>query len=233
MHIGILQTGHMADAARAETGDYNEMFEALLAPHGLTFTTWDIEASQFPPGPEAAEGWLITGSRHGAYEDHPWIPPLEALIRDIVASGRPLVGICFGHQIIAQALGGKVEKFSGGWSVGPTEYRLADGGTRVLNAWHQDQVTVPPEGARTIASTDFCAHAAFAIGDTVLTWQPHPEYGAEALGALMTHRGGAVDPERLARARAALETPTDRQSVGAEIAAFLKAARRSEAAHVA
>jgi len=227
MHIGILQTGHMADAARAETGDYDEMFMTLLGRHGLTFTTWDVEASRFPDGPEAAEGWLITGSRHGAYEDHPWIPPLETLIRDIVAAGRPLVGICFGHQIIATALGGRVEKFAGGWTVGPTEYRLEDGSTRVLNAWHQDQVLDLPEGAHTFATSDTCAHAGYTIGDTVLTWQPHPEYGTRELSALMTHRGGAVDPERLAAARDRLGGPTDRHSVGAEIAAFLKAGRAS------
>ncbi len=223
MHIGILQTGHMTDAARQETGDYDEMFERLLAPHGLTFTTWDIEASVFPSGPEAADGWLITGSRHGAYEDHPWIPPLEDLIRQIVESGRPIIGICFGHQIVAQALGGKVEKFSGGWTVGATEYRTTGGETLTLNAWHQDQVVELPEGAETFASSDSCVHAGFVLGDTVLCWQPHPEYGTQALGALITHRGGAVEPDRLAGAKARLDGETDRQDVGARMAAFLLA----------
>ena len=67
----------------------------------------------FPEGIHDADGWLITGSRHGAYEDHPWIPPLEEFIRDAYAAQVPLVGICFGHQIIAQAMGGKVEKYQG------------------------------------------------------------------------------------------------------------------------
>ena len=83
-----------------------------------------IADNEFPAGPDAADGWLITGSKHGAYEDHDWIPPLEQLIRDIYAAGRPLVGVCFGHQIIAQALGGTVEKFKGGWSVGHTTYEI-------------------------------------------------------------------------------------------------------------
>lgn len=232
MHIGILQTGHMAEAVRHDTGDYNDMFVRLLAPYGLSFTTWDVEASDMPADPEAAEGWLITGSRHGAYEDHPWIAPLEALVRRIVAARRPLIGICFGHQIVAQALGGTVERFAGGWSVGPTAYDREDGTQVVLTAWHRDQVTTPPAAARTIASNDFCAHAAFLIGDTTLTWQPHPEYGSDALAALIAHRGASVEPERLAKARERLAEVTDRRRIGAEMAAFFRATR-SKATDVA
>ncbi|NBB84399.1 MAG: type 1 glutamine amidotransferase [Alphaproteobacteria bacterium] len=228
MHIGILQTGHMAEAVRAETGDYPDMFARLLAPHGLTFTTWDVEAMQFPAGPEDAEGWLITGSRHGAYEDHAWIPPLEALVREIVAARRPLVGICFGHQIVAQALGGTVEKARGGWSVGRHAYRFESGETLGLNAWHQDQVTAPPEGARTIAWSDDCPHAGFAVGDRVLTYQAHPEFGDAEIAGLIAHRAGAVAPDRVAAARATLGQPTDRETLGARIAAFLRAGRREQ-----
>jgi len=225
MQIGLLQPGHMAAPVRSETGDYPDMFARLLGPHGLTFTTWDVEAMQFPPGPDAAEGWLITGSRHGAYEDHPWIPPLEDLVRAIVASGRPLVGICFGHQIVAQALGGRVEKFEGGWSVGRHLYRMETGETLALNAWHQDQVVQPPGHARTIAQSDFTRHAALRIGDTVLTWQPHPEFGRAEVAGLIAHRSDPVEPERVAAARAALDAPTDRARLGARIAAFFRGAR--------
>jgi GMP synthase-like glutamine amidotransferase len=80
----------------------------------------------FPKDIHDCDGWLITGSRFGAYEDHPFIPPLEDFIRAAYAAHVPVVGICFGHQIIAQAMGGKVEKYAGGWSVGPTEYNFGD-----------------------------------------------------------------------------------------------------------
>jgi GMP synthase (glutamine-hydrolysing) len=225
MHIGILQTGHMAEAIKPETGDYPDLFARLLAPHGLTFSTWDVTAMAFPPGPDAAEGWLVTGSRHGAYEDHAWIPPLEAFLRKVVASQRPLIGVCFGHQIVAQALGGYVEKFEGGWSVGPTAYRFEDGETLTLNAWHQDQVIRPPQGARTIAQSDMCAHAAFAIGDRVLTIQPHPEFDDTVMAGLIEHRSAKAEPERVAQARAALGTPTDADRFAARMAAFLRAGR--------
>ena len=133
MLIGILETGLAPDALRPRSGSYPDMFRRLLAPHGLDFRSWSVVAGDFPDSVHDAEGWLITGSRHGAYDDLPWIAPLEALIRQAVAEGVPLVGICFGHQIVAQALGGKVEKFAGGWAVGPQDYDF-DGEVLRLNA---------------------------------------------------------------------------------------------------
>lgn len=221
MKIGILQTGHSPDEIRDDLGDYPGMFEALLAGEGFDFETWPVVDNVFPEGPEAADGWLITGSRHGVYEDHDWLPPLEQLVRDIAASGRPLIGICFGHQLIAKALGGKVEKFSGGWAVGRQVYDFG-GETYALNAWHQDQVIKPPEGAEVIASNPFCANAAMVIGDNVFTVQPHPEFSGAFLDALMTYRGGAVPPELVARARAALSEPTDSAKMAHRMATFFR-----------
>jgi GMP synthase-like glutamine amidotransferase len=221
MLIGILQTGHVPDALVGETGEYSDMFERLLDGHGFTFRTWNVVDGDFPDGPEACEGWLITGSRHGAYEDHDWIPPLEGLIRDIAASGRPLVGICFGHQIIAQAMGGKVEKYRGGWSVGRQTYDFGDT-ELALNAWHQDQVVELPEGAQVIAENDFCKNAAMVIGSNILTVQPHPEFDAAMVAGLIEHRSGTVPPDLVEGARDSLQKPTDNAEFAARMATFLK-----------
>jgi GMP synthase-like glutamine amidotransferase len=224
MLIGILQTGYAPDALR-EAGDYPDMFERLLAGHGFHFRTWRVVDEEFPESVRDADGWLITGSKHGVYEDHAFIPPLEQFVRDAFAARVPVAGICFGHQVMAQALGGKVEKFGGGWSVGPTEYDF--GGERLtLNAWHQDQVVAPPPGAEVIATTTFCAYAGLAYGDLGLSVQPHPEFADGFLAGLIEQRGRGLVPDLLLDdAKARLGQPNDADRIAERIAHFFKSRR--------
>lgn len=209
MRIGILQTGHSPDEVRDTLGDYGQMFTRLLDGRGYDFDIYSVVDGVFPSGPDAADGWLITGSKHGAYEDHDWIPPLEALIRQIRAADLPLIGVCFGHQIIAQALGGRVEKFDGGWAIGRQVYDI-NGAKIALNAWHQDQVVDLPDDARVFVSNPFCANAGLMIGDRIMTIQPHPEFPARMIDALIRYRGaGKIDDSLLKAARAGLDQPAD------------------------
>ena len=222
MKIGILQTGHAPDELRPEQGDYDALFARLLAGQGFEFKTYNVVDMVFPASSADCDGWLITGSKHGVYEDHAFIAPLERLIREIHAADIPLVGICFGHQIIAQALGGQVEKFRGGWSVGRREYDW-QGRTLALNAWHQDQVVTLPQDAKVLASNDFCAYAALAYGDHVLTVQPHPEFDARFVEGLAIHRGPGVVPEaQLRDVMADLDKPVDNDVVARQIGQFFK-----------
>lgn len=220
MLIGILQTGRAPDALRPDHGDYPDLFMRLLDGHGLRFRTYPVLDGDLPANPGDCDGWLITGSRFGAYEDHPWIPPLEAFIRAVRDAGVPLVGICFGHQIIAQALGGRVEKFAGGWSVGRTEYDWG-GETVALNAWHQDQVVQRPAGAVCVASSPFCENAALVYGDSILTVQAHPEFTRAFAADIIEKRGRGLVPDPLLDAAVArLDQPLDDARVGDRIAAF-------------
>ncbi|NBE06352.1 type 1 glutamine amidotransferase [Paragemmobacter ruber] len=225
MLIGILQTGLAPDALAPDMGDYPDMFARLLDGHGFTFRTWKVVEGAFPPSVDAADGWLITGSRHGVYEDHPWIPPLEEFIRAAFAARVPVVGICFGHQIVAQAMGGKVERYAGGWAVGATDYDFG-GETLRLNAWHRDQVVEAPEGATVIASNDFCANAALLYDDRALTVQAHPEFRPEFVDGLMKTRGKGVVPDAvMAEAATRLSLPLQDKTMAARIAAFFKKPR--------
>ena len=227
MKIGILQAGHAPDELIDDLGDYDAMFRKLLGGHGFEFETFSVVDMEFPEHIDMADGWLITGSKHGAYEDHPFIPPLEDLIRDVKASGKPMIGVCFGHQVIAQALGGKVEKFDGGWSIGRTEYRMGDD-TIAVNAWHQDQVVERPAGAKVIASSDFCENAALVYGDQIWTIQPHPEFEAPIVKGLIETRGPGVVPNDLLNGAAnALPNPIDSPNVGQKMAAFFKQERNA------
>lgn len=225
MKIGILQTGHAPDALIGTTGDYDQMFSTLLGGHGFVFEAFPVVDGVFPSSPEAADGWLITGSRHGAYEDLPWIKPLEDLIRAIHAREQPLIGVCFGHQIIAQALGDKVEKFAGGWAIGRTDYDLC-GNTLTLNAWHQDQVTQRPAEARVLAGNAFCKNAILAYGDSIWTLQPHPEYGTDFIDGLIRTRGRGVVPDPiLDSASANLAGPVNNADVAGYMAEFFRKER--------
>jgi GMP synthase-like glutamine amidotransferase len=225
MKIGILQTGHSPDGMIDDFGDYGDLFVQLLDGQGLTFEIFSVVDGSFPTDINAAEGWLITGSRYGAYEDHDWIPPLEDFLRAAYAAKLPIVGICFGHQILAQALGGKVAKFEGGWSIGPTEYQM-NGHKFVLNAWHQDQVIELPKDATVIGSTENCKNAMLVYGDTALTIQPHPEISSKFVNGLIVGRGRGVVPDILLdQALERLSEPIAQATIATKMAEFFKQPR--------
>lgn len=228
MKIGILQTGHTRGLVSERHGDYKDLFFDLMSRDGIDWQVWDVVDMEFPASIHDADAWLLTGSPHGAYEDHAFIPPLEAFIRDAFAAKVPMIGICFGHQIIAQALGGKVIKFPGGWSIGRREYQLDGMGTIHLNAWHQDQVVEIPDTARVIASNDFCKYAGLVYGDSIMTLQPHPEISPTVTQSYvdMLLENPAYPTDMLADAGAKTHLPTDDAAVADRLIAFLTRAQK-------
>ena len=219
--IGILITGHIPLEIAPEFGNYGDLFADLLKDYDFQFQRYFVVDGQFPASVTEADGWLITGSRFGVYEDHAWIRQLEGFIRDVHETKVPMVGICFGHQVMAKALGGHVEKFKGGWSAGATDYHFGSAGEKhTLLAWHQDQVIQPPENAKVIATNDFCSNAALAYGDWGLSYQPHPEFSVPYYEKLAEIRK-AVLPEAMYNAVHKVTQPLATEWAAREIGDFL------------
>lgn len=197
LRIGILETGRPSAELADSFDDYPKMMANWLAPLGGTTRVWAALDGRLPDAPQEADIWVITGSKFGVYEDYPWIRALERFVRDCRDAQVPMVGICFGHQVIAKALGGKVEKSAKGWGVGVHDYAPTDWPKDALSVppdalkmavFHQDQVITPPEGAQVVAQSDFCENAALWYPGFALTVQGHPEFDAAYEKALIQRK---------------------------------------------
>ena len=222
MNLAILETGTPPAQLIARFGRYPDMFRRLLR---LEAFSYDVVAGKLPADPGAHDVYLITGSPAGVYEDHPWIPPLLDFIR--AARGAKMVGICFGHQAMAQALGGHVEKSAKGWGVGLRDYPLVrrepwmDETPLVsVPASHQDQVVLQPPGTHVLASSLFTPYAALVWSERpAVSFQFHPEFSPEFAKALIESRRDRI-PDSDA-AIATLARPNDNARVGEWIRRFL------------
>jgi len=207
MKIGILETGDVMKEASVPHADYGPMFHAFLTgvDPDITTAAYAVYDDVFPASVHDADGWLISGSKHGVYEPHPWIPKAEKFVRDCVTQSVPLVGICFGHQLIAQALGGVVVKSEKGWGLGATTYEITDKpgwmpelDETSIRAIHQDQVVELPPEASVFATSEFCTYAGLTYGDPerpkAISLQPHPEFSADFVRTVLEVRSGQVIP---------------------------------------
>lgn len=222
MRIGILQTGRVAEALKARHGDFPDMMQQLLEGKGFDFQTFAVIDGEFPDTVADCDGWLVTGSSHSAYEDAPWIRQLEQFLRNAYGDEVPIVGICFGHQVLAQALGGTVHKAGQGWGIGPMEYDFAGGQATVINAWHQDQVTGLPSEATRIATSSFCENAALVYKKRALTYQAHPEFTPDFIRDLVDLRREILPADVTRAAEKSMEETQPSRHVAEQIAHFFR-----------
>ena len=231
--VGILKTDAVRPEWVPEFGEYPDMFIALLSAvdPAIQFAVYDVELGQYPADIDEVDAYLITGSKSAVYEDKPWIAALMDFVRELHRRRKKLVGICFGHQLVAHALGGKAEKSSRGWGVGLHTHRFTaaphwhDQGNLAFDILvsHEDQVVIPAEGAEVLAGSEFCEHAVCRIGDHILTFQGHPEFVPGYAREIMVHRRDIIGEDTYAAGMASLQGEHEGQRVALWILNFLRA----------
>jgi GMP synthase-like glutamine amidotransferase len=214
-----MMVGHVAPSAIHIGGDYDDLYGELLGPLGIDLVRYDIDEGRLPTSLTECDAWLCSPSRASTYDDLPWIADAEDLLRAMIAEEHLFVGICFGHQLLAQALGGRVAKAEAGWGVGALDYdvtvalpfmdRIVERLTMI--ATHQDQVVDTPGEATVWATADYCPNAGMAVGDRAWTFQGHPEFSAEVADVLYAGRVELIGQAKVDGARASLTKPLSRQ----------------------
>ena len=223
MRIGILKADETPTQLVGRHGRYDEFYVRLLANGDFQCAVYPVFEGVFPRSIEDADGWFVTGSKHSAWEELPWILTLKGLIRDIYKAQKPLVGICFGHQVIASALGGRVERYKDGWTAGPVKYARRDNGQeQEVLAFHQDQVTGLPPEARVVGSSDTCEYAVLRYGDQAFTMQFHPELTSDYVRDLLSLREIELPAAMRALANRVNDWSLQAKDVAAEIVEFFK-----------
>jgi GMP synthase-like glutamine amidotransferase len=229
--IAILETGRPPEPLVERFGTYAGMLTRMVEGAGLTAETavFDVQDGAWPERPDSFDAYLITGSPAGVYDGERWIADLKSFL--VSARGEAkMVGVCFGHQVMAEAFGGKVIKSPKGWGVGLHAYEV-----RSREPWmddavairvpvsHQDQVVEVPPSARVVAGSAFTPYGALAYDGYAVSFQCHPEFDPVYAAALAERRrGGALSDAEVDAAVESLKAPNDNARVGGWIGTFLK-----------
>jgi GMP synthase-like glutamine amidotransferase len=232
--LTLIQPTDVPGPLRDRFGAYHVMFERMFASEGFAFETIRLSEGQPLPDPATLDATLVMGSAAGVYETHyPWMEPLRDYIRAAYAARTPMVGICFGHQIIADALGGDVRKSDKGWGLGRHVYDVKSrpapiGGTTpdfAIACSHQDQVIVPPAEAETFLSSAFTPHAGLIYRNgAAMSLQPHPEFEDDYTLALAEMRRGKAPDEVIETALSSVSRKSDSAEIAGYLAEFLRRA---------
>ena len=223
--LGILETGLVEKEYRNQYGSYPEMFrslfEALASVEGdspIQYKDYNVIEGEYPEDIDECDAYLITGSKHDSFSDDPWIVTLRDYIRTLHQKQKKMVGICFGHQVIAHALGGKAGRCDKGWGVGVYSAQVTDSEPPAwlnnsksfnLNVTHQDQVSSIPPDATLLAGNEFCPYSAFYIEDIALCFQGHPEFSKDYTKVLMNARQDIIGEPTFSKGMSSFEQATD------------------------
>jgi GMP synthase-like glutamine amidotransferase len=230
MIIGLLQCDHVSEPFQHIIPDYPQAFRDLFARYapGISLHVYDVCHGELPQSVDECEGYITTGSKYSVYDDVAWIHQLAEFVRQVHAEKRKLVGICFGHQMIAYALGGTVAKSQSGWGIGTKPVELHQ-----LKPWmqpekpsyrlllsHQDQVLALPEGAELLGGNDHCPISMLGVDNHMLGIQAHPEFTPSYAEALMDSRLERIGHDPIQAAKPTLSENTDEATIMRWIDAF-------------
>ncbi len=232
MKIGVLEADRLATEVVQRFGRYADSFATLLyaTDPQLRFETYHVTEQEYPVDITACDAYLITGSRSSCYEDLDWIHRLKRFIIECVDREIKLLGICFGHQLIAHTLGGRVERSDKGWGVGMArsevtgtpEWLVPHRANFNLLVSHRDQVTRLPDDASLIATNEFCPISSYQVNHTVLTFQGHPEFDRDYLHYIMSDRRELIGEQAYAQGLNSLEQDEDNELVAQWIVNFIR-----------
>lgn len=233
MQLTIIQTGDVPAPLREQFGPYPEMFYRMFDRAGAAFDYRTVRAHDGAPLPDPSqlEGIIITGSAAGVYDDLPWLEPLRQFIRSAYSAKTPMLGICFGHQIMADALGGDVRKSGKGWGLGRHVYEVRNRpgflGTApdalAVACSHQDQVIGAPADADVFLASGFTPNAGLLYRNgRAISLQPHPEFDDDYTLALAELRRGKAPDEVVDTAVASLSIVSHSRDVAGYLGAFLR-----------
>lgn len=236
LHIAVLLTNDDSSAFAARFPNDGLKVVQLLQPlrPSWTFEVVPVKDGVLPAGPQAFDGYVITGSPASVNNDSlPWVGALLAFIREVHAARQPLIGLCFGHQAVARALGGQVARHAAGWGLGTATTHWPQArpwmrpaqSTTTLMAAHNEQVTRMPEGAECLGGSDFCPIGSMQIGQHIWTTQYHPEMPLVFMQALLGYLADKLDAATLARAHASLAQAADVPLFGQWMVQFFEHAR--------
>lgn len=221
MKLGILICDRVQPQLQTDYGDYPQMFERLLQslPAPLELQYFSVIDNQLPEDIDVCDVYMTSGSKWGVNDDFDWIRNLEKFILQLHQAKKGFIGICFGHQLIAQALGGSVAKSDKGWGIGVASNQMIK-----QKAWmqpyqtnfdlvvsHQDQITELPKDAEVLMGNDFCPFAMIQIGTHFLGLQGHPEFSHDYSLALMNSRKDRIPAERIELGKISLDKKTDEE----------------------
>ncbi|MCY7330724.1 MAG: hypothetical protein LH618_19385 [Saprospiraceae bacterium] len=228
MTVGLLECDHVPAKFRHLAGDYYDLFGALF-PH-LDLRRFNVCHGQFPDSVTACDAYLCTGSKYSVYDEVDWIKELQRLVQELYAREKTYVGVCFGNQLLGEALGGRVTKAAVGWCVGahtfqvtqPKNWMTPFQGRYRLLMMCQDQIVELPPDSRVLAAAPDCPVGMLRVGPRMLGVQAHPEFPVAYERALLEDRVERIGAEKVAAGLDSLALRLDAEGVGEWLGNFIR-----------